>query len=171
MSPGHSARVAEAMVLSDFALRKRYRSSYETLSSSSSLALPVRMRYRGTSELILDTYSKEDKIRGEDTDDDEGHALDDGGHGFGDEGHGLADEGRSVESDGLGLEGKEEVVPEGHQRAAPVVETTVGEPLGLGYGALRRRELAVKEDQVYSTFEEMKGLVNAFEQARDCREQ
>ncbi|GKE28245.1 hypothetical protein Tco_1443629 [Tanacetum coccineum] len=29
----------------------------------------------------------------------------------------------------------------------------MGEPLGLGYGALRRRELAVREDQVPNTFE------------------
>ncbi|GKG14867.1 hypothetical protein Tco_0354467, partial [Tanacetum coccineum] len=44
VSPGHSARVAEAMDLSDSALRKRYRSSYETASASSSLALLVRKR-------------------------------------------------------------------------------------------------------------------------------
>ncbi|GJZ00263.1 hypothetical protein Tco_0517692 [Tanacetum coccineum] len=93
MSHGHSARVARAMALSDFAIRKRYRSSYETSSSSSS-ALPERKRYRG-----------------------------------------------------------EEAIPEGHQQAALVVETAVGEPLGLGYKALRRRELAIKEDQVYNTFE------------------
>ncbi|GKF74638.1 hypothetical protein Tco_0220970, partial [Tanacetum coccineum] len=35
----------------------------------------------------------------------------------------------------------------------PVVETAVGEPLGLGYGALRRRELATEEDKRYSMFE------------------
>ncbi|GKD27920.1 hypothetical protein Tco_1234134, partial [Tanacetum coccineum] len=34
-----------------------------------------------------------------------------------------------------------------------VVETTIGEPLRLGYGVLRHRELAIKEDQRYSTFE------------------
>ncbi|GJZ75257.1 putative reverse transcriptase domain-containing protein [Tanacetum coccineum] len=39
------------------------------------------------------------------------------------------------------------------EQAAPVVETTVREPLGLGYGASRRRELAVEEDQVHNTFE------------------
>ncbi|GKA33034.1 hypothetical protein Tco_0719401 [Tanacetum coccineum] len=131
ISLGHSARVAEEMALSDLALRKRYRSSYET-SSSSSPALPVRKRYRG-SELILDTDSEEDEIGEEDTDDDEGHGLDDEGH-------------------GLGLKGEEDV-PEGQQRAVPVVGATASTPLGLGYGALRRLELAVKEDQVYSTFE------------------
>ncbi|GKF60965.1 hypothetical protein Tco_0177751, partial [Tanacetum coccineum] len=106
MSPGHSARVVKAMALSDLALRKRYRSSYETSSSSSSPALPVRKRYRGTSELILDMDSKDDEIGEEDTDKDEGHGLDD-------EGHGLDDEDRSMESDGLGLEGEEEDIPEG----------------------------------------------------------
>ncbi|GJR97464.1 hypothetical protein Tco_0269638 [Tanacetum coccineum] len=148
--PGHSARVTEAMALSDSAFRKRYRSSYKTPSSSSSLAFPVRKRYRGTSEPILDTDSEEDEIGEEGTDED---GLDDEGHGLDDEGHSLDDEGRSVESDGLSLEGKEEVVPEGQQRAASVMETAVGEPLGLGYEALRFRELAVEEDQVYSTFE------------------
>ncbi|GJZ15042.1 hypothetical protein Tco_0550719, partial [Tanacetum coccineum] len=37
--------------------------------------------------------------------------------------------------------------------AAPVVGITVSAPLGLGYGALRLRELALEEDYVYSTFE------------------
>nr|GEY44979.1 hypothetical protein [Tanacetum cinerariifolium] len=96
MSPGHSARVAEAMALLDFALRKRYRSSYETSSSSS--ALPARKRYRGTSELILDTDSDENEIGEEDTDEDEGHGLDDEGHGSDDKGH-------RVKSDELGLKG------------------------------------------------------------------
>ncbi|GKC73206.1 hypothetical protein Tco_1119089 [Tanacetum coccineum] len=117
MSPGHSARVAKAMALSDSALCKMYRFSYETTSSSSSPALPVRKRYRGMSELILDTDNEEDEIGEEDTDEDEGHGLDDKGHGLDDEGyglddegHGLDDEGRSVESDRLGLEGEEEAV-------------------------------------------------------------
>ncbi|GKE99675.1 hypothetical protein Tco_0023026, partial [Tanacetum coccineum] len=34
-----------------------------------------------------------------------------------------------------------------------VIGATASAPLGLGYGALRHRELAVKEDQVYNTFE------------------
>nr|GFA32507.1 hypothetical protein [Tanacetum cinerariifolium] len=127
MSPGHSARVTEAMALSSLPFRKMYRSSYETPSSSSSLALPVQK-------------SEEGEIGEKDTDEDEGHGLDDESHGLDDESHGLDEE-------------EEEAVPEGQQRATPVVETAVGEPLGLGYGALRRQELAVKEDHVYSTFE------------------
>ncbi|GKE96441.1 hypothetical protein Tco_1581296, partial [Tanacetum coccineum] len=119
----------------------------KTPSSSSSPAFPVRKRYRGTSKLILDTDSEEDEIGEEDTDEDEGHRLDD-------EDHSLDDESRSLNEDGLGLDGSDEdVVPKGQQRAALVVETALGEPLGLGYGALRRRELAIEEDQVYSMFE------------------
>nr|GFD21384.1 hypothetical protein [Tanacetum cinerariifolium] len=70
MSLGHSSRVAEEMALSDSAFRKRYRSSYETPSSSSSLTLPVRKRYRGTSELILDIDSDWDELGNDDTKED-----------------------------------------------------------------------------------------------------
>ncbi|GJR84955.1 hypothetical protein Tco_0155740 [Tanacetum coccineum] len=84
--------------------------------------------------------------------DDESYGLDDGSHGMDDESRGLDDEGHSVESDGLGL-GEEEVVPKGQQQAVPVMGTTVSTPLGLGYGALRHRELALEEEHVYSTFE------------------
>ncbi|GJR70128.1 hypothetical protein Tco_0016193 [Tanacetum coccineum] len=50
---------------------RRYRSSYETSSSSSSLTFPVRKRYIGTSDLILDTDSEGDKLGDEDTKEDE----------------------------------------------------------------------------------------------------
>ncbi|GJV90303.1 hypothetical protein Tco_1538116 [Tanacetum coccineum] len=49
MSLGLSTRVIEAITLSPSLLRNRYRSSYETPSSSSlasSLTLPIRKRYR-----------------------------------------------------------------------------------------------------------------------------
>ncbi|GKF07810.1 hypothetical protein Tco_0042034, partial [Tanacetum coccineum] len=65
--------------------------------------------------------------------------------------------------------GEGEAVLEGQQRATPVVETAVGEPLGLGYGALRRRELAVEEDQVYSTFEVGQGCRSVPEPERPER--
>ncbi|GJW13614.1 hypothetical protein Tco_0017747 [Tanacetum coccineum] len=91
MSPGHSARVAEAMALLDSTFRKRYRSSYETPSPSSSLTLLVRKRYRGTSELILDNDSEWDEL--------------------GDKDHGLNDESQGLEDEGLSLE-EEEVIPE-----------------------------------------------------------
>ncbi|GJW90928.1 hypothetical protein Tco_0168481 [Tanacetum coccineum] len=83
---------------------------------------------------------------------DESYGLDDESHGRDDEIRGIDDKGHSVESGGLGLE-EEEAVPRGQQQAAPVVRTTVSVPLGLGYGALRRRELASEEGDVYSTFE------------------
>nr|GEX90207.1 hypothetical protein [Tanacetum cinerariifolium] len=66
--------------------------------------------------------------------------------------HVLDDEVHSVENDGFGLR-EGEAVPEGQQRAVPVVGTAVSEPLGLGYKALRHRELALDGDHVYSTFE------------------
>nr|GEX36593.1 hypothetical protein [Tanacetum cinerariifolium] len=86
-------------------------------------------------------------------------------HGLDDESHGLDEEGHSVESDGFGLE-EEEVVPEGQHRAFPVVRTAVSEPLGLGYGALRRQELSFEEDHVYSTFEVGQGFGFALEPER-----
>ncbi|GKB86700.1 hypothetical protein Tco_0958972 [Tanacetum coccineum] len=156
MSPGHSARVRKAMALSDSAFRKRYRSSYESPSSSSSLALPVRKRYWGTSELILDTDSEGEELGDEDTDEDredESSDADDECHGSNDEGHGLDDQGGSIENDGLGLEEEEEVIPEGQQQAVPVMDTTTSEPLGLGYGATRHRALESIEEIVHSTFE------------------
>ncbi|GJV80496.1 hypothetical protein Tco_1516366 [Tanacetum coccineum] len=182
LSPGYSARIAEAASMSDVAFHKRFRSSYES-SPSPSPTLPVRKWYRGTSELILGTDSEGDELGDEevslDSDsgsedaEDEGPAagdddpsLDDEDYGLNDKIHGMDNEGHSVERDGLGLEEEDEVVPEGQQKAALVVETTVGEPLGLGYGALRRRELADEEDQRYSTFEAGQGFGSAPEPER-----
>ncbi|GJT40913.1 hypothetical protein Tco_0940778 [Tanacetum coccineum] len=125
LSLGMSARIAEAAALSTSFFCKRYRSSYET-SSSSSPTLSGRKRYRGTSELILDTD--------------------------GDEDHGLGDESQGLKGEGLGLE-EEEAAPEGQQQAVPVVDTVVSEPLGLGYGAARRRALESIEEIAPSTYE------------------
>nr|GEY42444.1 hypothetical protein [Tanacetum cinerariifolium] len=127
-APVHLARVTKAMALSDSAFRKRYRSFYETPLPSPSLTLPVRKRYRGISELILDTDSEGDELGNE-----EDESSD-------------ADDERERERE-------EEVIPEGQQQAVLVVETVVTKPLGLDYEALRRCELAVKEDHVPSTFE------------------
>ncbi|GJU13007.1 hypothetical protein Tco_1135403 [Tanacetum coccineum] len=125
MSPGYSARIAEVEAMSDVAFRKRFWSSYES-SPLPSPTLPVQKS--------LDEG-------------DEGHELDDKSRLLEDESHGLDDKGRGVESDRLGLE--EEAGPEGQQRAALVVETAASEPLGLGYGALRRQELAAgKRNQI-----------------------
>ncbi|GJW76594.1 hypothetical protein Tco_0138276 [Tanacetum coccineum] len=122
-------RVAEVMALSDSGFRKRYRSSYETPSPTH----PIRKRYRGTSELILDIDKRE-----RESSDDEDRGLDDEGHG--------------LEGEGLGLEG-EEAAPEGQQQAVPVVGTAVSEPLGLGYKAARRCALKSMEEIATSTYE------------------
>ncbi|GJR12015.1 hypothetical protein Tco_0794667 [Tanacetum coccineum] len=182
--------------MSESAFRKRFRSSYESSPSVSPPDLPSRKRYRGTSELVEDEEIEEtldfDSV-GEDAEDevstaededpaagdeglaarvegpgmdDESYGLDDESHGMDDKGRGLGDEGHSVESDGLGLE---EVVPGGQQQAAPVVGTAVSAPLGLGYGALRRRELALEEGDVYSTFEVGQGSGSAPESGRPER--
>ncbi|GKE38411.1 hypothetical protein Tco_1461816 [Tanacetum coccineum] len=97
---------------------------------------------------------------------DEGYGLDDERHGKDDESRGIDDEGDSAESDRLGLEEEEEAVPRVQQQTAPVVGTTVSAPLGLGYGALRRRELALEEGDVYSTFEVGQGFGSAPESER-----
>ncbi|GJY30401.1 hypothetical protein Tco_0413896 [Tanacetum coccineum] len=97
MSPGHSARVTEAMALSDSAFRKRYRSSYKTPSPS--LPLPVWKRYRDAERLGLT-----DKDRGLDN---EGCSLD--------------EEGLGLE----GCE--EEAVPEGQQQPTPVADAIMGQ--------------------------------------------
>ncbi|GKD80897.1 hypothetical protein Tco_1347736, partial [Tanacetum coccineum] len=93
----------------------------------------------------------------------------DEGYGLYDKSRGINDESHSVESDGLGLEDEEEAVPGGQQQAAPVVGMTVSVPLGLGYGALRCRELALEEGDVYNTFEVKQGSGSAPESERPER--
>ncbi|GJX10598.1 hypothetical protein Tco_0200457 [Tanacetum coccineum] len=58
-------RVPFHHTLSLSSFRKRYRSSYETLSPSSSPTLPVQKRYKGTPELILDIDSEGDELEEE----------------------------------------------------------------------------------------------------------
>nr|GEX42185.1 hypothetical protein [Tanacetum cinerariifolium]GEX42192.1 hypothetical protein [Tanacetum cinerariifolium] len=67
------------------------------------------------------------------------------------EGYSSEGEGYSLEDKGLGTE--EEVAPEGQQQAVLVVDNIADESLGLGYGALRRCELALGEGLVPNTFE------------------
>ncbi|GJZ35768.1 hypothetical protein Tco_0581585 [Tanacetum coccineum] len=81
----------------------------------------------------------------------EGPYTDDESYGLDDESCGLDDEGHSVKSNGLGLEEEEKAVPGGQQQAALVVRAAVSAPLGLGYKASRRRELALEEDQTTHT--------------------
>ncbi|GKC65696.1 hypothetical protein Tco_1098294, partial [Tanacetum coccineum] len=84
-------------------------------------------RYRGTSELILDTNSKGDELGDEDTDED-------------------------IDKDGKDEKG-EEAAPEGQQQTVLVVGTTVSEPLGLRYKAARRRALESMEEIAPNTYE------------------
>ncbi|GKB82850.1 hypothetical protein Tco_0949745, partial [Tanacetum coccineum] len=101
--------------------------------------------------------------------DDESYGLDSESHGMDDESRGLDNGDHSIESDGLGLEEEEEAVPGGQQQVAPVMGTAVSTPLGLGYGALRHRELALEEDDIYSTFEVGQGSGSTPESERPER--
>ncbi|GJR33527.1 hypothetical protein Tco_1209211 [Tanacetum coccineum] len=129
--------------------------------------------------LDSDSLNKDAEDEGFTTDDedpamwDEGLAAGDEGPGIrvescnsDDESRGLDYEVHSLENDGLGLGEDEEAVPEGQQRAVPVMGTSVSAPLRLGYGALRRRELALEEDNVYNTFEVGHGSRSAPEPER-----
>ncbi|GJX10951.1 hypothetical protein Tco_0200810 [Tanacetum coccineum] len=134
LSLGISARVTEAMALSPSSFRKRYKSSYETLSSSASPAssptLPIWKRYRGTFEPILDTETKGDESEAK---------------GTGSESEESEDKGPSSES--------EEAEPKGQQQQTVSVEdTTADEPLGLGYGVARRQALELAKDTTRNTF-------------------
>ncbi|GKC61401.1 hypothetical protein Tco_1088999, partial [Tanacetum coccineum] len=135
------------------------------LPSVSPPDLPSWKRYRGTSELVEDSDDEEDEEIEESMDsdnvsedaEDKGPTAEDRDPVAEDE----DDEGHSVESDGLGLEEEEEAVPGGQQQEAPVVRMTVSAPLGLGYGALGHRELALEEGDVYSMFEVRQGFGSA----------
>nr|GEV01198.1 hypothetical protein [Tanacetum cinerariifolium] len=100
--------------------------------------------------------------------DDESYGLNGESYGLDDEIRSINGEGRGIKSDGLGLR-EVEAVPEGQQRAVLVVGTAVSEPLGLGYGVLRRQELALEEDHVYSTFEVGQGSGSAPKSERSDR--
>ncbi|GKD86101.1 hypothetical protein Tco_1357255 [Tanacetum coccineum] len=176
MSSGLSASMAEVAAMSESAFRKRFRSSYESSPSLSPPDLPSRKRYRGTFELVEDSEDDDDEEDGEIEErvegpgmDDESYGLDEESHGMDDEVRGLDDEGYSVESDGLSMEEEDEAVLGGQPQATPVVGTTVGASLGFGYGALRRRELVLEEDHVYSMFKVGQGSGSAPESERPER--
>ncbi|GJT88957.1 hypothetical protein Tco_1070674 [Tanacetum coccineum] len=117
---------------------KRFRSSYESSPSPSS-NLIVQKRYRGH-ELDDESHELDDKS----------HELDDKSCGIEDESHGLNDEGRRVESDRLGLE--EEAALEGQQRAAPVVETAVGQGSGFVPEPERPERVSVRRQPTITTW-------------------
>ncbi|GJS34267.1 hypothetical protein Tco_0532649 [Tanacetum coccineum] len=164
MSPGLFASMAEVVAMSDSAFYKRFRSSYESSPSLSPLDLPLRKPYQGTSELVEDDEKNKDDEEDEEMEEssdsdsvskdaeDEGPTAEDEDPTSGDGGLTAGDEGPSMGVESLSL-GRDEAVPEGQQWAAPVVETATREPLGLGYGALRHREIALGKGQMPSVFE------------------
>ncbi|GJS63445.1 hypothetical protein Tco_0678009, partial [Tanacetum coccineum] len=128
MSPDLSTSVAEVAAMSNSAFRKRFRSSYESLPSSSPPDLPLQKRYWGTSNLAEDDDEEEDdeeedeemeessnfECVSEDAKD-EGHATKDEDLVAGDEGLAAGDEGPSIGVESLSLGGNK-AVPRGQQR-------------------------------------------------------
>ncbi|GKB03676.1 hypothetical protein Tco_0831819, partial [Tanacetum coccineum] len=154
MSPDLSISMAEVAAMFDSAFHKRFRSSYENSPSLSPPDLPLWKHYQDSDSVSEDAEDEVPNVEDKDpAAGDEGLVARDEGPGIGvesrgsdDESRGLDDEGHSVESDGIGLGKEEEVVLEGQHRVVPVVGAAVSVPLGLGYGALRHRELALEED-------------------------
>ncbi|GJX74136.1 hypothetical protein Tco_0312731 [Tanacetum coccineum] len=137
MSPGLSASIAEVAAMSDTAFYKRFRSSYQSLPSSSSPDLPSRKHFRGTSELVEDDDDDEEEEE-EDKEAEESSDSSSESKDAKDEGLAVEDEGPAIGDEGL---------------AAGDEDLAVGEPLGLGYEALRHQEIASREGQMPSVFE------------------
>ncbi|GJZ30735.1 retrovirus-related pol polyprotein from transposon TNT 1-94 [Tanacetum coccineum] len=173
MSPSLFVSITEVVAMFDSAFHKRFRSYYKSSPSLSPPDLPLRKRYRGTSKLVEDDDKEEEEEDDEEGDDkevdeeieesldsdseskgvedDEGPTAKDEDPTTGDEVLAAGDEGLGIRVESLGL-GGDEAVPEGQQRATPVMETVVGEPLGLGYEALRCQEIALGEGRMPSVF-------------------
>ncbi|GJW55162.1 hypothetical protein Tco_0099247 [Tanacetum coccineum] len=158
MLSGRFTSMAEVAAMSDFALFK----DSEEDDDEEDEEIKESMDSDSVSEDAEDegpTVEDEDPVAKDEglTAGVEGPGMNDKGYGLDHESRGIDDEDHSVESNGLGLEEDEEVIPGGQQQAAPIIGTTVIAPLGLGYGALRRRELALEEGDVYNTFEVRQG--------------
>ncbi|GJW81600.1 hypothetical protein Tco_0145575 [Tanacetum coccineum] len=108
----------------------KYRSSYETPSSltspASSLTLPLRKRYRGTSEPIVDTKTEGDELEAKGTD----------------------SESEESEDEGLGSRSEEAAFEDQQQQAVPIEDTAADESFGLGYRAAKHRSLELEESPV-----------------------
>ncbi|GJS94790.1 hypothetical protein Tco_0801758 [Tanacetum coccineum] len=117
------SKVTEVGELSPSSFRKRYKSSYETPSSSSSLAssptLPSQTRYLGTSKLIAETETECDES----------------------------------EAKGTNSESEEAALEDQQQQAVSAEGTAKDESLGLGYKAARCCALERAGDTVPSTYE------------------
>ncbi|GJT70730.1 hypothetical protein Tco_1030016 [Tanacetum coccineum] len=112
MSLGVSASMAEVTAMSDSSFRDDEEEDEE-----------------------MEEGSDSDSV-GEDTED-EGPTAKDKDPPTGDEGLATGDEGPYMGGESLIL-GGDEAVPRGQQQATSIAETAMGEPLGLGYRALRR---------------------------------
>ncbi|GJZ31705.1 hypothetical protein Tco_0576752 [Tanacetum coccineum] len=112
MSSGLSAGMAEVATMSESAFHKRFWSSYESSPSVSSLDLPSRKRYRGTSELVEDSDDEEDEEIEESMDsdsvsedaEDEGLITEDEDPAAEDEGLTTGIEGPGMDDEGYGLD-------------------------------------------------------------------
>ncbi|GJU91008.1 hypothetical protein Tco_1303431 [Tanacetum coccineum] len=169
MSSGLSAGMAEVAAMSESMFRKS-----EEDDDEEDEEIEERMDSDSVSKDAEDegpTAKDEDPAAEDDglTAGVEGPSMDDEGYGLDDESCGINDKGHSIESDGLGLEEEDETVPGGQHQVAPVVGMTMSAPLELGYGALRRRELALEEADVYTTFEVGHGSGSAPESKKSER--
>nr|GFA15449.1 hypothetical protein [Tanacetum cinerariifolium] len=130
MLPGLSASIAEVAAMSDLAFRKRFRSSYKSSPSLSLPYLPSQKRSWGTSKLVEDDEEEDKEVEKGSNPNSESEDAKDKGLATEDEGPAARDEGLGRRVESLGLRG-DEVIPEGQQRVSPVMETVVGEPIGL----------------------------------------
>ncbi|GJT84540.1 hypothetical protein Tco_1066257 [Tanacetum coccineum] len=132
MSPGLTASIAEVVAMSDLAFLEDddKEEDYEE----------------------EDKEEEDEEVEESSDSDNESEDAKDEGPTAGDEGLVAGDEGPGMRVESLSL-GGEAAVPEGQQWAALVVETAVSGPLQLGYGALRRQEIALGEGRMPSVFE------------------
>ncbi|GKE85369.1 hypothetical protein Tco_1559111, partial [Tanacetum coccineum] len=153
-------------------------SSCEISPSVSPPDLPLRKRYRGTSELVEGSKEDDDEEDEEIEESMDSNSMsedaEDEGPTAEDEDPAAEDEGLTMEVEGPGMDAEDyDLDDETHGRddegRASVVGTTVSAPLGLGYRALRHRELALGEGDVYSTFEVGQGSRSALESERPER--
>ncbi|GJZ61190.1 hypothetical protein Tco_0617327 [Tanacetum coccineum] len=151
MSPGLSASVAEVSAMSDSTFCKRFRSSYESSPSSSPPDLPSQKRYVGTSELVEDD-DKDGDDKEENEEMEESSDFDSVSEDVKDEDPTVEDEDPAAEDDDPAAGTRVLLRGTRSLRGAPVAKTAVGEPLGLGYGALRRRVIALGEGRMPSVF-------------------
>ncbi|GJZ86737.1 hypothetical protein Tco_0658347 [Tanacetum coccineum] len=129
MSSSLSTCMAEVAAMSESTFRKRFRSSYESSPSVSLPKLPLRKRYRGTSELVEDSEEDDEEedeeieesmdsnsvsedaedegLAAEDEDpaaEDEGLTAGVEGPGMHDEGYGLDDESHGMDDESCGVD-------------------------------------------------------------------